>query len=219
MPETIDYIFLLLLMPANCESIGSRWNRSSPRWSVTSIGNGRNRRSSGWPDTYLNFSVTRTETVDTLKEVERPRRNKTRRYTYEDTHQWPADDSVEYDFDDAESKEVSMWEKVGQNWQVVGLRMIFIFSALCVAMMLCCCCCQIALRACCFNLKEGCKPCGPLVDIISSFYEDPMYKKAKKTAKLFGLKLDYKTYMKVKETHSTEVQGGCNPLGLPWMEV
>ncbi|KAK6993466.1 hypothetical protein BgiMline_010017 [Biomphalaria glabrata] len=144
-------------------------------------------------------------------------KSKSRRYTYEDTHQWPADDTLDYDFMDGEIKEAPLWERIGQNWQVVGLRLIFIFSALCVAVMLCCCCCQIALRAYCFNLQSVCN-WGSAQEIITSCYEDPMYSKAKRTAALFGLKLDYKTYKRIKDQHDPGTSNALNPLGLPWME-
>ncbi|KAK0052690.1 hypothetical protein Bpfe_017806 [Biomphalaria pfeifferi] len=144
-------------------------------------------------------------------------KSKSRRYTYEDTHQWPADDTLDYDFMDGEIKEAPLWERIGQNWQVVGLRLIFIFSALCVAIMLCCCCCQIALRAYCFNLQSVCN-WGSAQEIITSCYQDPMYTKAKRTAALFGLKLDYKTYKRIKDQHDPGTSNALNPLGLPWME-
>ncbi|XP_059165216.1 uncharacterized protein LOC131947856 [Physella acuta] len=145
-------------------------------------------------------------------------RTRTRRYTYEDTHNWPNDDSQDYDFDEnGETKEVPFWVKVSDNWQVVGFRMIFLLSAVSILLMICCCCCKICCRMCCQSIKDSILPCRAFLDLLTSCYEDPMYKRAKNLAELMGLKLDYATYLKIKANHDVGGTGTFNPLGLPYM--
>ncbi|XP_012942413.1 uncharacterized protein LOC106012835 [Aplysia californica] len=138
-----------------------------------------------------------------------------RRYAYEDTHEWPADGSMDYDFEEEdEEKEGNLWEEVARNWQVVGVRLIFVLCGVCMLFMLLFCCCNVCCRVCCHSLRENCVPCGGALEYITSCYEDPNYKRAKNLAEMMGLKLDYATYMKIRDSHDLEAGGGFNPMGM-----
>ncbi|CAG5125425.1 unnamed protein product, partial [Candidula unifasciata] len=141
-----------------------------------------------------------------------------KRFAYEDTHEWPKTDSLDYDFDEGgETEELALWEKIGRNWQPVLARGIFLFAGGIMLLMIICCCCNIACRVCCQSLRDNCVPCAGFIAILSAYYEDPMYKKAKNLASLMGLKLDYETYMKIKDRFEMQGSGSYNPLGLPHM--
>ncbi|GFN74923.1 hypothetical protein PoB_000142900 [Plakobranchus ocellatus] len=138
-----------------------------------------------------------------------------RRYDYEDTHEWPPGDSLEYDFDDDDQKEeLTFWQEVGRNWQVVFIRAIFLICFLGIIMACCCFCCYVNCRICCDSLTRAVTPWRPVFEYLSQCYEDPMYAKARDLAEILGIKLDYKTYMKIKETHEFGGRAGFNPLNL-----
>ncbi|BFZ08627.1 hypothetical protein BsWGS_11666 [Bradybaena similaris] len=144
--------------------------------------------------------------------------SRVRRFAYEDTHEWPKTDSLDYDFDEkGETEDLALWEKIGRNWQACIARGIFMFAGGAMLLMILACCCTICCRCGCYSMKRSCIPCKPCLDAMGSVIEDPMYKRAKELAALMGLKLDYETYMKIKDRFEMQGSGGYNPLGLPHM--
>ncbi|KAK3771242.1 hypothetical protein RRG08_065059 [Elysia crispata] len=138
-----------------------------------------------------------------------------RRYDYEDTYEWPPDESAGYDFDDDhQEEELTFWQDAARNWQVVALRAIFLFCFLAFISMIILFFCYVSCTVCCHSLIGAVTPWRPVFEYLSQCYEDPMYAKARDVADAFGIKLDYATYQKIRETHEFGGRGGWNPHNL-----
>ncbi|RUS75798.1 hypothetical protein EGW08_016425 [Elysia chlorotica] len=119
-----------------------------------------------------------------------------------------------YDMDDHLQEELTFWQDAARNWQRVALRAIFLFCITAFFSMILLFCCYVNCAIMCDSIFRALQPWKPAVEYLKQCYEDPMYTKARDIADAFGIKLDYNTYQKIKETHELGGRGGWNPADL-----
>ncbi|XP_045179815.1 uncharacterized protein LOC123539317 [Mercenaria mercenaria] len=125
-----------------------------------------------------------------------------RRWDYDENYDWE-NGGKDYVIPGDEPRKETKFEKFAKSWQKHALKVIFLFSFVC---MLCCCCLAICKKFCskvcetvCWHLRDYREMC---------LNRDPSYRKARKFADDYGIELDYDMYTKIKKNYEEGFQRG-----------
>ncbi|KAK7480906.1 hypothetical protein BaRGS_00027817 [Batillaria attramentaria] len=117
-----------------------------------------------------------------------------------------------------EPEEPSLLLKIARHWRTAGVRIVFIGAFLILWFMVCCGIVHLACKFWCKSLCDSCSCCcSPGVKQCCQYlYSDPMYEKVKELGDMFGIKISYAMYEKIKDHYIDDSQLNeiTNPLGI-----